>query len=68
MAAGLSRMALNPVFTRVQQQLMGQGRENGDSHHKYFTVGNAYSPISPYKQGLCRTHLINLYEFYTKTF
>lgn len=57
-----------PVFTRVQQQLMRQGRENGNSHHKYFIIGNAYSPISPYKQGLCRTHPINLYEIYTKTF
>ncbi len=31
-------------------------------------AGNAYSPINPYKQGLCRWHPINLYEFYTKTF
>lgn len=45
---------------------MRQGKENGNSHHKYFITGNAYSPISPYKQGLYRTHLINLYENFLK--
>ena len=59
---------VTPVFIRVQQQLMRQGGGNGNNHHKYFITGNAYSLINPYKQGICRTHLINLYELYTKTF
>ncbi len=58
----------NPSNPCIYKDLTAINEADGNNHHKYFMAGNAYSPINPYKQGLCRWHPINLYEFYTKTF
>ena len=71
MAAGFLFLWKNTCKANVYKGLAGimhDGKENGHSDYRDYIIGNAYSPISPYKQGLYRTHLINLYEFYTKTF